>query len=133
LEVEATYAPRGARPPKHLHPHHDEAFTVLRGTIRVGLADGEHDFTAGESFDIVRGVVHHMWNPGEQAATVRWLSMPAMRVESFFRAMDRLQRAGRPRLIDQARVLNGYQDVIRPASAIARTLVRVVGASRTAR
>jgi quercetin dioxygenase-like cupin family protein len=132
FEVEATYAPRGERPPKHVHPHHDEAFTVLSGTIRVGLRDGERDFTAGESFEITRGVVHHMWNPGEEATTVRWVSAPAMRVESFFRAMDRLQRTGKPRMIDQARVLNGYQDVIRPASAIARALVRVVGPMRAA-
>ncbi|MBD5785877.1 cupin domain-containing protein [Cellulosimicrobium terreum] len=131
FQVEATYEPRGSRPPKHVHPHHDESFTVLAGTLRVGYGTGsdavERDYSAGDAFDIVRGTVHHMWNPGDQPATVRWLSTPAGRVEPFFTAMDRLHRDGRAGLVGLAGVLNEYRDVMRPASALTRAVVRVLG------
>lgn len=127
LEVEATYQPHGERPPKHLHPHHDESFTVLAGTLRVGFADHERDFAAGESFVVPRGTVHHMWNPGDEPAVARWLSTPAERVEPFFTAMDRLHREGRAGLVGLAGVLHAYRDVMRPASPLTRAAVRVLG------
>jgi quercetin dioxygenase-like cupin family protein len=130
--VEATYAPHGERPPRHLHPRHAEQFTVLAGTLRVGLADGEHDYVAGESFDIGAGVAHHMWNAGDQPATVRWISAPAGRVESFFRSMDELHREGRASLAAQAAVLRHYSDVMVPSSVVTRMLVGVLGAVHAA-
>ncbi|WP_298864208.1 cupin domain-containing protein [uncultured Microbacterium sp.] len=128
FEVEATYAPHGARPPMHLHPNHSEQFTVLTGTLRVGLADSEHDYTAGESFDIGAGIAHHMWNAGDEPATVRWISTPAGRVESLFRCLDELHRRGKASLAAQAAVLRRHSDVMVPSSAAARMLVRVLGA-----
>ena len=35
IEVEVTYGPGSRRPPAHLHPHQDESFQVLSGTIGV--------------------------------------------------------------------------------------------------
>lgn len=135
FEVEATYEPQGSRPPKHVHPHHDEEFTVLAGTIRVGFADHEQDFTTGESFVVPRGTAHHMWNAGDEPAVLRWLSTPAGRVEEFFTAMDRLQREGRGGLVALAGVLHRYRDVMRPTSTLTRAAVRVLGplGARTAR
>lgn len=127
FEVEATYAPHGSRPPKHVHPHHDEYFAVLVGSIRVGFTKGEQDFATGESFEIQRGTVHHMWNASDEPCSMLWLSTPADRVESFFTAMDRLHRSGRAGLVNLSGVLIEYRDVMRPASASTRALVRVLG------
>lgn len=130
FEVDATYEPGGARPPRHSHPHHDESFTVLEGTLRVGIGVGaaacERDYVAGDSFDIPCGTVHHMWNPTTEPATARWLSSPAGRVASYFTAIDRLQtsgRAGRPQL---AAVLRDHPDVMQPASRLTRAAVRLL-------
>ncbi|MFB7800132.1 cupin domain-containing protein [Isoptericola sp. NPDC056134] len=127
LEVEATYEPRGERPPKHVHPHHDEEFTVLSGTVRVGFADDERDYAAGEAFVVPRGTAHHMWNPGDEPAVLRWLSTPAGRVEEFFTAMDRLQREGRVGLVPLVGVLHRYRDVMRPTSPVTRAAVAFLG------
>ncbi|MFE7405034.1 cupin domain-containing protein [Isoptericola sp. NPDC057559] len=127
FEVEATYQPHGERPPQHVHPHHDEEFTVLAGTIRVGFADRRKDFAAGESFVVPRGTAHHMWNPGAEPAVLRWVSTPAGRVEEFFTAMDRLQREGRAGLVALAGVLHRYRDVMRPTSPVTRAAVHVLG------
>lgn len=132
FEVEATYAPHGSRPPKHVHPHHDEFFTVLAGDLRVGFGSKVRDFRAGESFEIPRGTVHHMWNRTGEPCTVRWTSTPADRVESFFVAMDRLHHSGRDGrirragLVGLAGVLSDHRDVMRPASAFTRGLVRML-------
>ncbi|MGW8566010.1 cupin domain-containing protein [Isoptericola sp. NPDC055881] len=127
FEVEATYAPRGERPPKHVHPHHAESFTVLAGTVRVGFADHEQDYSAGESFVVPRGTAHHMWNPGDEPAVLRWLSTPAGRVEAFFTDMDRLHREDRASMVGLAGVLHRYRDVMRPTSPVTRAAVRVLG------
>jgi len=132
FEVEARYEPHGERPPKHVHPSHEESFTVLTGVLRVGYADQERDYTAGESFEIPRGVAHHMWNAGEEVAVVRWISTPSGRVESFFRAMDALHRAGKNGLVSKAGVLREYTDVMRPVSRVTRLLVQVLGVLRPA-
>jgi quercetin dioxygenase-like cupin family protein len=127
FEVEATYEPRGARPPKHWHPHHDERFEVLAGTLRIGFPDGEHDFGDGDTVDIPRGTVHHMWNPGDTPTRVRWLSTPPGRVEEFFTAMDRVNRGGKAGLVGQAGVFRAHRDVVVTASPIARAAISLLG------
>jgi len=122
FDVEATYAPHGSRPPRHSHPHHDEHFEVLDGTLRVVVAGRERDLTAGDTLDIPRGTVHHMWNPTGTPTRVRWLSTPAGRVEAYFRAMDR-----DPGPLGLAGVLHEYRDVMRPTSPLARAFVTLVG------
>lgn len=132
FEVEATYSPHGERPPMHIHPRHAESFTVLTGVLRVDLAGQQLDHRAGESFEIPSGVAHRMWNAGEEPTTVRWISTPAERVESFFRAMDALHRAGTTDLTSKAGVLRAHSDVMRPSSPLTRLLVRMLGRLRPA-
>lgn len=130
FEVEATYVSYGERPPRHIHPSHAESFTVLAGVLRVELAGQQRDHRTGESFEIPSGVAHRMWNAGEEPATVRWTSTPAGRVESFFRAMDALHRAGATDLISKAGVLRAHADVMLPSSRLTRLLVRLLGRMR---
>jgi quercetin dioxygenase-like cupin family protein len=126
FELEATYAPDSARPPKHWHPHHDEHFEILDGTLMVGLPDGEREFTAGDTIDIPRGTGHQMWNPTGSATRVRWLNTPAGRVEPYFAAMDRLTRSGKAGPLGYAALLTEYRDVMRPASPVARAAMCVL-------
>lgn len=130
FEVEATYDPHGERPPRHVHPNHAESFTVLAGVLRVEVAGRRSDHPIGASFEIPTGVAHRMWNAGSEPATVRWISTPARRVESFFRAMDALHRAGTTDLASKATVLRAHADVMRPSSRLTRVLVRLLGHDR---
>ncbi len=124
LEVEATYGPGGEAPPKHLHPSQDEHFEVLEGELRVRVGDGgERVLAKGEEVDVPRGVPHQMWNPGAETARVRWQTRPALRTESWFRAIDAVRRSGRlgkdgmPGPLAFAVFLNEYRDVFRLAVA----------------
>jgi quercetin dioxygenase-like cupin family protein len=92
LEVTATYAPGGERPPAHQHPKQDEHFEVLAGTLRVEL-DGEiRTYGEGEAFDVPRGAAHRMSNDGSVPALVTWTTRPAGRTLEWFRALEATQR-----------------------------------------
>lgn len=103
LVVHATYAPGGERPPAHRHPHQDEHFEVLTGSLRVE-ADGEvRTYGEGDSFEVPRGTAHRMTNEGQETAEVVWKTSPAGRTLEWFRALETTQRRVEGRKV--ARVL----------------------------
>jgi mannose-6-phosphate isomerase-like protein (cupin superfamily) len=118
LLVEATYGPGGKPPPKHLHPAQDERFEVIEGTLRFRLGSVESDLAAGAEIDIPRGVAHQVWNPHDHEAKVAWETVPGLRTEQWFRAVDRVVReAGEkdPSPLAFATLLSEYRDVFRLA------------------
>jgi quercetin dioxygenase-like cupin family protein len=129
LEVEATYGPAGSPPPAHFHPFQDEHFEVLAGAIHARLNGEERALQPGDTLDVPRGLVHQMWNPGEEPARVLWQTAPGGRTEQWFRAIDALHREGRvaangmPGPLAFGVLLTEYRDVFRLA-ARPRTLVR---------
>lgn len=52
--------PKGVKPPApECHPSQTEDFTVLRGTLDLGMVDGKHVvLTAGDTFHLPAGVYH---------------------------------------------------------------------------
>ncbi len=55
--------------PWHTHPHEDEMFLVLQGTLRIGRSDahgGPVDVHAGEFFIVPRGIRHNTSTPTNQ-------------------------------------------------------------------
>jgi mannose-6-phosphate isomerase-like protein (cupin superfamily) len=92
LVVRATYAPGGEQPPAHKHPHQDEHFEVLVGTLRVELNGAVHEYCEGESFDVPRGVAHRMSNDGPIPTEVVWTTTPAGRTLEWFCALEATQR-----------------------------------------
>jgi mannose-6-phosphate isomerase-like protein (cupin superfamily) len=92
LEVLATYAPGGERPPMHRHPRQDEHFEVLSGTVTVDLGGAVREYGEGEAFDVPRGVAHRMSNEGSVPARVRWTTSPGGRTLEWFRTLEATQR-----------------------------------------
>jgi mannose-6-phosphate isomerase-like protein (cupin superfamily) len=117
LEVEATYGPGGAPPPKHWHPVQDEHFEILEGTMCVRVGDEEQRLSAGDELAIPNRAVHQMWNCGEGPARVRWQTRPGLRTLEWFRAIDGLGREaeGRPGPLALAPLVREYRDVFRLA------------------
>ena len=122
LEVEATYAPHGNKPPAHYHPAQDEHFEVLDGELRARVDGDERLLKAGDTLDIERGVVHQMWNAGGTSARVSWTTTPAGRTLDWFTAIDALHREGRvgkdgmPGPLAFGVLLTEYRDVFRLAA-----------------
>ena len=121
LTVEATYAPRGIRPPAHYHPRQDEHFEVLEGSLRVQVNGAERSVRAGEVLDIPRGSPHRMWNPADGPARVRWQTRPAGATKEWFAALAALQgthhvdSGGRPRPLAFAALAHAHRGTFRLA------------------
>jgi quercetin dioxygenase-like cupin family protein len=84
VEVEQTYPPHSARPPRHLHPAQDEHFTVVSGSLHAVLGEVEHDLLPGEQLDVLRGTPHRMWATAEGPTVVIWRISPALRTDQLF-------------------------------------------------
>jgi len=137
LEVVATYGPHGDSPPAHYHPAQDEHFEVLEGELQTRVDGEDRTLRAGDTLDIPRGVVHQMWNPGDDPVRAVWVTSPAGRTEQWFRAIDALHREGR---VDKngmlgplafGVLLTEYDDVFRLAArprAVVRAALAGAGA-----
>jgi quercetin dioxygenase-like cupin family protein len=113
LELEATYAGGGSAPPPHFHPQQDERFEVVEGTMQVRLDGADRELNAGDVLEIPRGVVHQMWNEGDETAILNWRTEPAGRTLDWFREVAAVMRGeGRPNPED---LLSDYADVYRLA------------------
>ena len=131
LEVEVRYEPGGKPPPKHFHPHQDEHFEVLTGTLSFRVDGDERTLAAGETIDIPRGKVHQVWNAGGEPASATWITRPALRTRQWFEAIDGLHREGRAGPATFAPLLAEYDDVFQLAVAprpLTRAAVRAIGA-----
>lgn len=115
--------PTTAKPPLHLHPHAEERYEVLEGSIQVNV-DGEwHTVRSGEDLTVPPGVPHTLRpDPDtDEGATLINSHDPSMRYESFFREFHRLASEGkvsfpptRPRaLLRVAMWLSAYPEEIR--------------------
>jgi hypothetical protein len=86
--------------------------------MKFNIDGDEQVVRAGEEIEVGVGVVHQVWNPHAEPATVAWETIPAGRTESWFRALDALnRRAGgkTPGPLDFAPVVSAYRDTFRLA------------------
>lgn len=133
---EATVRPGGAVAGAHIHPHIDEAFTVLRG--RVGLRLGKRTLIAplGERVACPAGTVHDWWNAGTEDAVLRVEITPAdrfieMAVNLFGLARDGKTNArGMPNFLQLVVFAQEFADVVTfvegPPPPVMKAVVAVV-------
>jgi quercetin dioxygenase-like cupin family protein len=84
VEVEATYPPHSAVPPRHLHPSQVEHFTVVRGVFAT-LVDGvERRLAPGDELEVPVGARHQMWGAADTETVVLWRTTPALRTDCMY-------------------------------------------------
>ena len=135
LEVEGTWAPHGAAPPKHFHPAQSERFEVLEGVLHARVDGVERALSRGDTLEVPAGAVHQMWNEGDAPARALWRTEPAGRTAEWFSELDALRRSGRvgrdgmPGPLAFGAYLTEYGDVIRLAGPqpLVRGALRVLG------
>jgi quercetin dioxygenase-like cupin family protein len=136
IEVEGTWGPNGSPPPKHFHPHQDERFEILEGTLSARVDGEERQLHAGDGLEIPRGAVHQMWNAADVPARATWRTSPAGRTGQWFADLDALLRSGRvgrngmPGPLAFGAYLTEYGDVFRLAGpqAVMVPVVKGLGA-----
>jgi quercetin dioxygenase-like cupin family protein len=83
VEIEVTYAPNSAPPPKHLHPSQTETFSVVTGSIAGTSGDSPFRLAAGDALVVPPGTPHQMGS-GEEGVVMRWRTAPALRTGEMF-------------------------------------------------
>jgi uncharacterized cupin superfamily protein len=98
-EIEDPGRPAGTDPhgiPLHRHRTEDEAWYVLRGTLRFQFGDREFDATAGDGVLLPHGIPHTFWNPGPGSA--RYLLIVRPRTAALLGALHGTEPPDRSKL-----------------------------------
>ena len=131
LEVESSYRAGGREPPPHYHPHQDEHFEVLDGTIAARIDGEERRLRPGETLDVPAGTVHSIWNGRDGEARLLWQVRPARKTEAFFETLWGLARDGKlnekgvPNALQAAAMMREFDGEVRLAKP-PRPVQRVV-------
>jgi quercetin dioxygenase-like cupin family protein len=124
----------GIGPPEHIHPHQEERFQVVSGTMGVRVGGREQILHAGESVDVPAGVAHIWWNAGNDELHQITEFRPALQLETFFETFFGLARdgkcdkVGQPKFLQIAAMCPEYDIYLsRPPIPIQKALFAVLG------
>ena len=121
--------PRGMQPPApECHPTQSEAFTVLRGTLDLGVVDGRHVVLhAGDRFHLPAGVYHLPANRTDDELEFEGVLTPGLESADMFTDLYAVMREhrGLGRFARVAMVFRHYRRTItfKPVVAFAMRIV----------
>jgi quercetin dioxygenase-like cupin family protein len=95
LEFDLYAQPGAAGPPRHVHPHSEERFVILKGNLRAEVEGRAMSLSEGDTFTVAAGVPHTWWNEGELEAHVRVILHPEGGMESFLETIYGLAKDGK--------------------------------------
>ena len=84
-----------AGPPLHIHPHAEESYHVLEGTLDVCVGGEWRQLGPGDLATVPAGTAHTLKNSHPVEVRMRNVHKPALGFERFFRRMHALVAAGK--------------------------------------
>lgn len=89
--------PKGMQPPApECHPTQTEDFTILRGTLDLGMVDGRHVvLRAGDTFHLPAGVYHHPSNKTDDELEFEAVLTPGLESAEMFTDLYTVMREHR--------------------------------------
>jgi quercetin dioxygenase-like cupin family protein len=124
----------GIGPPEHIHPHQEERFHVVSGTMGVRVDGREQTLRAGESINVPAGAAHIWWNAGDEELHQITEFRPALKLETFFETFFGLARdgkcdkVGQPAFLQIAVMVPVYDIYLsRPPMLMQKALFAVLG------
>jgi mannose-6-phosphate isomerase-like protein (cupin superfamily) len=113
VELEITLPTGAPSPPPHFHPHQEEQWRVLAGTVEV-LVDGSwRTLAEGESVTIPAGTVHTIRNRSGDPARVLDVHVPALDFQEYMEDLSRLAAEGKITSLRNPRSLIYLASVLR--------------------
>jgi mannose-6-phosphate isomerase-like protein (cupin superfamily) len=117
--IEAFVKPSGFVAAAHVHPHQEERFQILRGS--VGFRVGRKKLVAGpgQRLTVPAGAPHKFWNAGDEEAHFVCEVRPALQFEQLLETMFALaadgktNRKGMPDPLRLAVIANAHFDTVR--------------------
>jgi quercetin dioxygenase-like cupin family protein len=113
--------PGGFVAAEHVHPHQEERFEVLAGTLRLRVDGVERVLRPGDIGIVPPGRPHIWWNDGAEQVHVLGDFRPALRTEAFFETLFGLAKDGKtnakglPNPLQLAVLMREYRDELRLA------------------
>ena len=115
--------PEGGRVPGglHIHPHQEERFEVVSGTMRFRVRRERIIAEPGDVVVVPAGVPHDFANAGNETALVRVEIRPALKMEQLFETAVALAEQGRtmfggiPRPLDLALFTREFDQEVQAA------------------
>ena len=120
----------GIGPPEHIHPHQEERFLVVSGTMGVRVDGREQTLHAGEGISVPPGAAHIWWNAGNDELHQVTEFRPALRLETFFGlARDgKVDKEGQPKFLQIAVMVPVYDIYLsKPPIPMQKALFAVLG------
>ncbi len=127
--IETHVQPGGCVAAAHVHPHQEERFSVIAGTVGFRLGRERLVVAAGGELTVPAGTPHRFWNAGDDVARFVCQVRPALQFESLLETMFALARAGKtnrkgmPGLLHLAVIADAHFDTVRlpfPPAAVQR-------------
>jgi quercetin dioxygenase-like cupin family protein len=93
--LEAFVQPTGFVAAAHVHPHQDERFEVLRGTVGFRSGKQKLELGPGGRLTVPAGTPHAFWNAGDDEAHFVCEVRPALQFEQLLETMFALANDGK--------------------------------------
>ncbi len=123
--------PKGVSPPApECHPSQTEDFTVLRGTLDLGIVDGAHVvLKAGDTFHLPMGVYHLPANRGDDELEFEAVLTPGLEAGDMFTDLYAVMREyrGLSQFVRASIVFRRYTNTIHFKAPV-RAVMKVVTA-----
>lgn len=119
LEFDYYLEPGGFVVASHVHPRQEERLEVVDGALDVRIDGDEWTATSGTAFTVPAGVLHRVWNDGDEDVHVSVTLRPAMDIAAFFETLfglareGKTDRKGRPNPLQSAVIASEFRDEIR--------------------
>jgi len=95
LSAELIVSPHGDNP-LHVHPHQEEHFKAISGTLGIQIGDEHGRLGEGEEATVPPGTPHRWWNDDDQTeARVLVEFRPALNTETYFETLYGSTRDGK--------------------------------------
>jgi quercetin dioxygenase-like cupin family protein len=117
--LETFVKPDGFVAAAHVHPHQEERFQVISGTVGFRLGREKRVATAGQRVTVPAGTAHKFWNAGEDEAHFVCEVRPALQFEQLIETMFGLAADGKtngkgmPNPLRLAVIANAHFDDVR--------------------
>jgi quercetin dioxygenase-like cupin family protein len=127
LRLDVFFAPGSAARAMHVHPHQEERFEILKGSLRFRVGRETKVAKAGDVIVVPAGTPHLPTNVGEAEAHCVAEFRPALNSETFFENAFALLSARGPRtslpmILELAELLSHYRREVQATPAPMRVL-----------
>lgn len=107
LRFELVVRPHGFVAAEHIHPHQEERFRVLSGSLKISIRGDVRSTVVGEEVIVPPNTPHAWWNEGNEEARAQIQFIPALNTRRFFETFFALARDGRTNKKGRTNILRG--------------------------